>query len=132
MVEYSVRISIKGKNYQEEKLKKVIFFASSHKIGFTAQLTEQACTIVARFRDEFLCISGENEQFPGLFKKLDKYRVNYKKINGLDEHRGFIRLVKKVIKCVDRHQAEIVHVRTNWQLAILVVAKYLRTPAPTV
>ena len=106
-------------------MKRVIFFTSSHKIGLTGQLTEQACTIAARYRKEFLYISGENEQFPGLFKKLDKFNANYKKINGLDVHRDFIRLVKEVIKYVDQHRAKIMHVRTNWQLAIAVAAKYL-------
>ncbi|PQP33734.1 hypothetical protein C6A37_11410, partial [Desulfobacteraceae bacterium SEEP-SAG9] len=104
--------------YKVEKLKRVVFFTSSHKIGLTGQLTEQACTISARFREEFLFISGENEQFTGLFNKFDKFGVNYVKINGLDEHKLFFRLVKKFEKYVGQHQAEIVHVRTNWQLAI--------------
>jgi glycosyltransferase involved in cell wall biosynthesis len=106
-------------------LKRVIFFTSSYKIGLTGQLAEQACTIAARYRKEFLYISGENEQFPGLFKKLDQCRANYKKINGLDVHKDFFRLIKELIKCVDQHRAGIVHVRTNWQLAIAVAAKYL-------
>jgi len=106
-------------------LKSIIFFTSSHKIGLTGQLTEQALSFDKNFRNQFLFISGEKEQFSGLFKKLDNNNVNYAKIQGIDDHSEFHRLVKEFKYYVDQFRPDFITVHTNWQLAIVVAVKYL-------
>jgi glycosyltransferase involved in cell wall biosynthesis len=102
-------------------------FGSSHKMGFTGQLTDFACSCLDAGlpQDDFLCISGEREQFPGLFRRLDARGVEYVKINGLDDHRNFFRLAGEFDAHVKRFVPGVVHAQTNWQLAIAAVVKYL-------
>lgn len=106
-------------------MKRIIFFTSSYKIGLTGQLTEQALSFAKNYRNQFLFLSGEKEQFSGLFKKLDNNNVNYSKIRGIDDHSEFPRLVKEFNRCVEQVQPQFVTVQTNWQLAIVVAVKYL-------
>jgi glycosyltransferase involved in cell wall biosynthesis len=106
-------------------VKRIIFFTSSYKIGLTGQLTEQALSFDNNFRNQFLFVSGEKEQFPGLFNKLNKNSVNYTRIQGIDDHSKFYRLVKEFNYCVDQFQPDFITVHTNWQLAIVVAVKYL-------
>ena len=109
----------------KHKLNKIIFFASSYKIGLTGQLSEQACVVNKYAPDRFLFITGEKQQFPGLFEKLTKHKLNYSIINGLDEHKELTRLVREFKKHINHFNPQIVHVRTNWQLLIVVLTKIL-------
>lgn len=102
---------------------KVIFFTSSHKLGLTNQLAEQAIVLGERCGKNFLFISGEKEQFPGLFEKLRNRQVNHVAITGLDEHKDLFRLVKEFDKYVMRFEPDLIHCHTNWQLAIAVATK---------
>ena len=90
-------------------MKRIIFFTSSYKIGLTGQLTEQALSFAKNYRNQFLFVSGEKEQFPGLFNKLDKNNVNYTRIHGIDDHSEFPRLVKEFNYCVDQFRPEFYH-----------------------
>lgn len=102
---------------------RILFFTSSHKIGLTGQLTEQALAFSRVNRGDFLFISGEKEQFPGLSKRLVIDGVNYLKIVGVDDHADFLRLVGEFGDHAKRFRPDIVTVHTNWQLAIVVAAR---------
>lgn len=106
-------------------MKKIIFFASSYKIGLTGQLTEQALSFTEHYRNQFLFVSGEKEQFPGLFDRMNKNDVNHLKIHGMDDHSTFFHLVSEFNKCDNQFMPDWVTVHTNWQLAVVVVTKYL-------
>jgi glycosyltransferase involved in cell wall biosynthesis len=106
-------------------LNKVIFFASSYKIGLTALLVEQACFLNKQVGDNFLFVSGEREQFPGLFNILRDNNVNHKKIIGLDDHKDLFRIIREFDQLVDQFKPVIVHTQTNWQLAISVIVRLL-------
>jgi glycosyltransferase involved in cell wall biosynthesis len=105
-------------------MKKVIMFASSHLIGLTSQLTEQSYGINKKIGSNLLIISGEKEQYPGLVDKIKANKVNHITIKGLDEHRDFLKLAKEFKKCVEQFNPEIVHARTNWQLAIAATVRF--------
>lgn len=108
-------------------VKRLLVFGSSHKIGLTGQLTDFMCSCLDAgvHHDDFLCVSGEREQFPGLFRRLDTCGVEYVKINGLDDHGDFFRLVTEFDTHVRRFAPRVVHAQTNWQLAIAAIVKYL-------
>jgi len=91
----------------------------------TGQLTEQVLAFNKHYKNHFLIISGENEQFPALFDMLNNKKVNYSTIQGLDEHSEFVRLVEEFKDCIDKYRPEIITVQTNWQLAISITVKYL-------
>ena len=103
---------------------KIIFFTSSYKIGLTGQLCEQALTFSRHYPEQFFFLSGEKEQFPGLFSKLEGGRVPHAIISGLDEHADFRRLVREFSKKTKEYLTEYVVAATNWQLAIAVAAKF--------
>ena len=107
-----------------EGARKVIYFASSYRIGLTALLTEQACAIVKEAPDRFLFVSGEKEQLPGLHEKLRMSGARCAVLEGLDDHIHFLKLVKDFCTLVKDFQPSVVHVQTNWQLAIAVWSKY--------
>lgn len=106
-------------------MKKVIFFTSSHRIGLTGLLAEAACFLNKERGKTFLFISGEREQFPGLFDKLRHNNVSHEKIPGLDDHKDLFRIIKEFNLLVDQFKPGIVHAQTNWQFVIVVMTKVL-------
>lgn len=106
-------------------MKKVIFFTSSHRIGLTGLLCEQACFLNKYKEKDFLFVSGEREQFPGLFDKLRHNNVRHEKIEGLDDHKDVFRIVREFNLLVDQFRPDIVHTQTNWQFVIALMAKML-------
>lgn len=103
----------------------IIFFTSSHKIGLTAQLTEEAIAFSKISGSRFTFISGEKEQFPGLFNRLDQARIPFDTIAGMDDHADFGRLVSEFSSLVETTVPTWVTVHTNWQLAIVATARIL-------
>ena len=102
---------------------KILFFLSSHKIGLSSLLTEQALYYKQLKHLNLSFIAGENEQEEGLKKRLKSHNISYKIIHGLDEHKDFFNLVKEFTLFVNSVQPDIVHVQTNWQLIIAVLTK---------
>lgn len=96
----------------------ILFFTSSHKIGLTGQLTEQAIAFSKIPAVNFMFVSGEKEQFPGLFDRLTQARIPYATIVGMDDHADFGRLVSEFRSLVKETSPDWVTVHTNWQLAI--------------
>lgn len=70
-------------------------------------------------------MSGEKEQENGLFNKLNEKGVNRLIIKGLDDHKKFWCLANKFRERTKEFAPDLVHVQTNWQLAIVVAVKYL-------
>ncbi|MCX5869801.1 MAG: glycosyltransferase family 4 protein [Deltaproteobacteria bacterium] len=103
----------------------ILCFTSSHKIGLTGQLTEQAIAFSKIPAASFTFLSGEKEQFPGLFNRLDQAQSPYVTIAGLDDHADYGRLVTEFKSLVEAAVPDWVTVSTNWQLAIAVSARLL-------
>lgn len=107
-------------------IRKVIATTSSYGIGLTGLLAAQALSIREQCApDQFLFISGEGEQFSGLFAKLREHAVRNERIAGFDEHHHILELVKAFDQYISEFKPDIVHVNTNWQLLIAVLAKHL-------
>jgi glycosyltransferase involved in cell wall biosynthesis len=103
----------------------ILSFTSSHRIGLTNLLTEQALAFTKNKRHRFSFVSGEKEQYPGLFDSLRRNNIRYRVIKGLDEHRHFPRLVRECKRLVETDPPDYVTVNTNWQMAIAVASKFL-------
>ena len=104
---------------------KILFFMSIHRIGITSQLYYHAKSFIDSTEIEFLGVSGEGEQYTGLKKQALREGINVSEIEGLDDHDNFRGLVKSLYALVRDFQPHIVHVRSNWQLALTVAVKYL-------
>jgi glycosyltransferase involved in cell wall biosynthesis len=103
----------------------IFSFTSSHRIGLTSLLTEQALSFSRNEKHRFSFVSSEREQYPGLFDTLRRNNIRYFVINGMDEHRHFLRLVNDFKRLLETDPPDYVTVNTNWQLAIAVAAKVL-------
>lgn len=103
-------------------MKKLLFFASDFKIGLSQLLSDQLLAIHDAGID-YIAIAGENEQEAGLTQKLDNAGISPIRIQGLDVHKDFKRLVNEIIKIIKNNNFEILHVQNNWQLALAYYAK---------
>lgn len=100
---------------------KVLYFASSRNIGFTAHLSDFAITPSSRI--SFLYLSGEREQFPGVFKKLDGAKIKREIIKTLDTSRNIQRHVFRLKKIIAQFRPKVVHSQTNYQLLLSAILK---------
>jgi glycosyltransferase involved in cell wall biosynthesis len=103
---------------------KILFFLSSHKIGLSNLLAEQAIFLNQLKDIDFYFVAGENEQETGLGELIKKHLITCKRIHGIDEHDHFWQLVKEFSAYMDEISPDIVHVQTNWQLVIATIAKF--------
>lgn len=108
--------------FSQYTMKNLLFFASDFKIGLSALLTDQ---LIALHDAEInvTAVAGENEQEPGLSMLLSSKNINIQRINGLDEHREFKRLVNKISEIIKKNDIDLIHVQNNWQLAIASAVK---------
>lgn len=103
-------------------MKNLLFFASDFKIGLSALLTDQLCALSTAGAN-VIAVAGENEQEPGLTELVDKFHIKIIRINGLDTHKEFPRLVRDISEIIRKYEIDIIHVQNNWQLAIAGMAK---------
>ncbi len=106
-------------------MKKILFFIAERGAGTGSMFVQQAIALSRLKKVEFLFISGGTEKEQGLFNDLEKANARNVKISGLEYHNDFQRLVKEFIGIVRKFSPEIVHVQTNWQLAIAIAGKFL-------
>lgn len=98
-------------------MKNLLFFASDFKIGLSALLTDQLIAL-KNAGINVVAIAGENEQEKGLNDLLKEKKVNIIRIQGLDNHNDFKRLVSEISTIVKEYKIDLIHVQNNWQLAL--------------
>jgi len=103
---------------------KILFCGSSWRTGLTSLCTKQACAISTQSRGSILCVTGEGEQSPGLTELLKKNDVPHEVINGFDVRRQLWRLVCRFRAVTCAFSPNVVHVQTNWQLLIAILARF--------
>lgn len=103
---------------------KILFFISDHNYGLTSLLAGQAIAFDKIINHDFTFITGNSEKEKGLFQKLKETKVDYTEIDNLEYHVNFKKQVKDVLKVVLENKPNIIHVQTNWQLAICAYIKY--------
>jgi glycosyltransferase involved in cell wall biosynthesis len=102
---------------------RVAYFVSSYKVGLTITLSECAKSLAKVAPGRFEFISGDREQFSGLHEHLKGQGLLVHSIKGLDEHKHFFLLLKELAGLLRDMDPAIVHVHTNWQLALVALAK---------
>jgi glycosyltransferase involved in cell wall biosynthesis len=103
---------------------KILFFISDYNYGLTSLLTGQAIAFDKIKNHKLTFITGNTEKEEGLFKKLKEAKIDYVIVNHLEYHINFMQQVKDVLKVVLENKPNIIHVQTNWQLAICTYLKY--------
>lgn len=106
-----------------QKMKKVLFFASDFQIGLSTLLTDE---LIAFHQAGIgvVAVAGEREQEEGLSKMILAIPAVHR-IFGLDDHHHFRSLANKIAEIIKLHQATVIHVQNNWQLALVAYAKYI-------
>ena len=93
-------------------------FISCFGEGITAQ---QASLIGAQHqygRGRYVAVASEHEQHPGLLDAVRGLGIPVYVIDGLDDHKRFPALLRRVIGVLKQVRPSIVHVHTNWQLVL--------------
>lgn len=103
---------------------KLLFFASDYQVGLSALLVDEAL-VLHRQGVPMLCLAGENEQEKGLKSSMDDNGVPLLIIEGLDVHRDFFKLARRVKQIIEEHAITHIHVQNNWQLAIIAYVKFV-------
>ena len=93
-------------------------FASCYGRGLTHQLVEQSLCFTRLVGSQFTAVADHREQFPGLYERLDSGGVQNKKIAGLDDHKGFGKLLREFCQVVEAAEPDVVITHTNWQFCI--------------
>ena len=106
-------------------MQRIIYCLSSHHIGLTSLLTNYAISLHKLAPDQFCFVCGEKEQFEGLFERLKMESISPRIIRGFDDHKDMRRLIADFKLLVQEHKPDLVHVQTNWQLAIAAAVKLL-------
>lgn len=104
-----------------EKQPKTLYFSSSRGIGFTYHFSEFACRIGQN--EKFIFLSGELEQFPGIFSKLNSANVNRFVIPTLDTSKNIIKHLIGLRLLIKKYRPEIIHAQTNYQLLLVSLLK---------
>ncbi|MTK52798.1 glycosyltransferase [Paludibacter sp.] len=107
------------------KKRRVMFFICERDYGISTFLTQQTLAFNKIENIDFLFISGNSEKENGLFNQLDVENIPYRKVEGLEYHREFRRLVRIFTSLVNEFNPHILHVQNNWQLAIAIIVKLL-------
>lgn len=102
-------------------MKRLLFFASDYKIGLSQVLSDQLISI-HKAGINYIAVAGEKEQEDGLTTTVENAGIELRRIQGLDEHQDFMRIVRNVVKLIKEYKIEVAHVQNNWQLAITYVA----------
>lgn len=103
-------------------MKKLLFFASDFKIGLSQVLADQLKSLHEGGAN-YIAVAGENEQEPGLSNRLTKANIKLTRINGLDTHKEFKKLVNSITTIIKDNHIDIIHVQNNWQLVLAYAAK---------
>jgi glycosyltransferase involved in cell wall biosynthesis len=104
--------------------KKLLFFASSKGIGLTYHLTVFSKYIKLKYND-VVVLSGNKEQYKGLFDELDESEIKYYRVNGLDEIKNFLRNIKGFLNIVKSENPYVLHAQTNTHLFYCLFAKMI-------
>ena len=103
---------------------KLLFFTSDYKIGQSSLLTDQLVSLHDS-KVDVVAISGEKEQERGLNERTRNLGVDVRYVEGLDEHANFVGLAKQIAGIVRKESVRYVHVQNNWQMALVVFAKFI-------
>jgi glycosyltransferase involved in cell wall biosynthesis len=104
----------------------ILFLASDYNIGLSFTLADQAKSLAKFLGPNLICLSGEGEQVKGLSHEYEKNNIDLRRINGLDEHKNFLKLCNCINKIINNENILIVHVHNNWQLALFSYIKYVK------
>ena len=95
----------------------ILFFVESG-LGVGSLLTQQALELHKQFKNLF--IAGSNlEQEEGLIRKIQNQDIPYLALEGMENHKFFLKHAKLLAEFININQINIVHVQTNWELALI-------------
>lgn len=97
----------------------LLYFCSDFKIGLTQAQTEQVEHLAKESELNLICISSQNEQEPGLHKRLSDIGVQMEIVNDLDVHKNASYLMDQIASIMIKYSITHVNVQNNWQFSLL-------------
>ena len=101
----------------------ILFFVESGH-GNSALLTEQLIALHKQHKK--VCgILSTKEQESGLIDKLNSLLIPNYILPGLAEHQSFKKDAIQLKKIIEEQLIDVVHIQTNWELALIIYVKYI-------
>jgi glycosyltransferase involved in cell wall biosynthesis len=102
---------------------KVLMFLSSRGCGLTFLCAQQAMAFGKSRSLHSTFVSDTREQEPGLLDALAQADRKVHLITNLDDHREFTSKARQLREVIASVGPDVIHVQTNWQLALAVRAR---------
>lgn len=101
----------------------ILFFVESG-LGNSALLVEQLIALYKQ-HTEVCAILSTKEQEPGLIEKINSLLIPNYILPGLAEHQSFKKNAIQLKQIIEEQAIDVVHIQTNWELALIIYLKYI-------
>lgn len=100
----------------------ILLFVESG-LGNSALITDQLLALHRQHKDVY-AVLGNKSQEVGLIDKIASCEIPYSILDGLSEHNQFVKDAVKLKDIIENERINVVHVQTNWELALVTYVKY--------
>lgn len=102
---------------------KILFFVESG-LGNSSLLVDQLIALYKKHKSIYAILSNKDQE-EGLTNKIKELSIPYTILPGIYGHHSFRKEAQILKKLIEREGIDIVHVQTNWELAIINYIKYI-------
>lgn len=109
---------------------KILFFVESG-LGNSSLLVDQLIALYKKHKSIYAILSNKDQE-EGLTNKIKELSIPYTILPGIYGHHSFKKEAHILKNIIEKEQIDIIHVQTNWELALTSYTKYfIRTKRPT-
>lgn len=101
----------------------ILFFVESG-LGISALLTDQLIALHKQHKKVYAILSTK-EQESGLIEKINSLLIPNYILPGLVEHQSFNKDAILLKQIIEEQSIDVVHIQTNWELALIMYVKYV-------
>lgn len=101
----------------------ILFFVESG-LGNSALLIDQLIALHKQHK-KVCAILSTKEQEPGLIEKINSLLIPNYILPGLVEHQSFKKNAIQLKQIIEEQSIDVVHIQTNWELALIMYVKYV-------
>lgn len=101
----------------------ILFFVESG-LGNATLLVDQLTALYKKHKSVHVILS-DNDQENGLTDRIKELSIRYTILPGIYGHHSFTKEAQTLNQIIEQEQINIVHVQTNWELALIAYIKYI-------
>ena len=101
----------------------ILFFVESGH-GNSALLIEQLIALHKQHKEVCAILSTKEQEY-GLIEKINSLLIPNYILPGLAEHQSFKKNAIQLKQIIEKQSIDVVHIQTNWELALILYVKYI-------